>query len=446
LGGEGIKIQTMNLSKYSLNQVEVDILERGLSFIPTPKTLPISTLIKDKNRLIRSIHLKYFFQTKKDDKKIKRFVEKSTWEPPLKLLPPECLATTKKLNKNFNEFVKKQERLPNSNVIRLREPENMSKTETTALKNLSKLNNIIIKPADKGGATVIMDLENYLLEAQRQLSDRNYYQQLTGPTYLNNIIKIHEILESLQSGGYISAKQLDYLSGPKECDPRTFYLLPKIHKPPETWTVPHKMPQGRPIVSDVNSESYRVSEYIDYFLNPLASRHKAFIKNTYDFVERVRDQPTDTMDWLVTGDVTSLYTNMNIDRTIRIVKETLSKAPLDPERPDKEILELLELTMRNNDFQFNGQFFLQICGTAMGKMYAPSLANLYLLEFDEKAQYNFEIKPQNYGRYLDDIFFTWKGTETDLQRFEDFLNSLIPGIKIKFEKRQKEKLSRHHNL
>jgi hypothetical protein len=84
---------------------------------------------------------------------------------------------------------------------------------------------------------------------------------------------------------------------------------------------------------------------------------------------------------------------MDITRTIEIVRRQFAAHP-KPNRPDKELLELLEITLRGNDFQFNGQWFLQIMGTAMGKRYAPGLANLFLLEFDEKAQTGFRIKPQ----------------------------------------------------
>lgn len=41
-----------------------------------------------------------------------------------------------------------------------------------------------------------------------------------------------------------------YLSEPDSPRPRQFYLLPKIHKAPETWTVPLRVPCGRLIVSD----------------------------------------------------------------------------------------------------------------------------------------------------------------------------------------------------
>ena len=81
---------------------------------------------------------------------------------------------------------------------------------------------------------------------------------------------------------------------------------------------------------------------------------------------------------------------MHIDRTLQVTKSALAKYP-DPQRPDKYILRLLEITLRNNDFTFNGEYFLQICGTAMGKSYAPGLADLYLEEFDEKATNGYKI-------------------------------------------------------
>ena len=111
--------------------------------------------------------------------------------------------------------------------------------------------------------------------------------------------------------GAIDSKQLKYLSGREICRNRIFYLLPKIHKDKSKWPQPN-MPEGRPIVSDVNSESYRVSEYIDYHIKKLACLHPSYLKNTYDFVQNIRNQSTSEHHLIVTGDVTSLYTNKNI--------------------------------------------------------------------------------------------------------------------------------------
>ena len=44
-------------------------------------------------------------------------------------------------------------------------------------------------------------------------------------------------------------------------------MLPKIHKPLSEWTIPNKMPKYRPIISDCNSVSEKVAEYIDSHLN-----------------------------------------------------------------------------------------------------------------------------------------------------------------------------------
>ena len=47
-----------------------------------------------------------------------------------------------------------------------------------ALKNIKERNDIIITHADKGGALVIIDILDYLKEADRQLKDTNFYTTL----------------------------------------------------------------------------------------------------------------------------------------------------------------------------------------------------------------------------------------------------------------------------
>ena len=56
----------------------------------------------------------------------------------------------------------------------------------------------LIKPADKGGATVIQNREVYIREGERQLSDSLFYQPLdTDPTESNND-KINCLITSLR--------------------------------------------------------------------------------------------------------------------------------------------------------------------------------------------------------------------------------------------------------
>ena len=53
-------------------------------------------------------------------------------------------------------------------------------------------------------------------------------------------------------------------------------------------------------------------------------------------------------------------------------------------------MRLLELNLFNYDFSFNGDLYLQTKGVAMGKSFAPSLANIFLIPFDHFACNNFK--------------------------------------------------------
>lgn len=156
---------------------------------------------------------------------------------------------------------------------------------------------------------------------------------------------IRTIIQKLSDQNYINRRQLTYLFGPNEPRPRLFYLLPKIHKTPQSWTVPHKIPPGWPIISDCGSESYRIAKYIDHFSNPLAKLHPSYIKDTYDLLLNSLVVPADTFRFTI--DVDALYTNTDSDLCIAVIREAFNRS-LRPERPDKEILELLHLTLSRN--------------------------------------------------------------------------------------------------
>lgn len=78
------------------------------------------------------------------------------------------------------------------------------------------------------------------------------------------------ILEEMYEKGIINGKQKEYVLGLGTPRPRSFYLLPKIHKDPKDWSLSFQIPPGRPILSDCSSETYYTAEYIEHFLNPIS--------------------------------------------------------------------------------------------------------------------------------------------------------------------------------
>jgi len=117
------------------------------------------------------------------------------------------------------------------------------------------LKNLIIKPADKGSATVLINRADYIKEAYRQLNNDKYYIKLDPSVNLGSNNKIKNVLVNMLKDNFISDKQFNYLTGPSEFRKRNFYLLPKIHKDKNKWPS-EKMPEGRPIVSDININIY----------------------------------------------------------------------------------------------------------------------------------------------------------------------------------------------
>ena len=161
---------------------------------------------------------------------------------------------------------------------------------------------IIIKPADKGGATVILNTGDYITEAMRQLNNEEYYKRVE-----EDLTSLHEQLINQCISDLINNGNLDMDTGQllRPANSRTpiFYMLPKIHKPNNP---------GRPVISSVNSHTEKLSAYVDEFLRPLAQALPSHIRDTTDFIIRLKKLgrvPENSI--LATLEVSSLYTNID---------------------------------------------------------------------------------------------------------------------------------------
>ena len=74
-------------------------------------------------------------------------------------------------------------------------PVNLDREERTAIKTLKENKDIIIKPADKGAAIVVMDKTHYVGEAERQLANQVHYKRLVEPVFPKSITKIKKLFK-----------------------------------------------------------------------------------------------------------------------------------------------------------------------------------------------------------------------------------------------------------
>ena len=417
----GLGTNIVNLANINLDVHEKAILAKGLKFIPAPKQGDQKAIVNGFQEFSRKIKLSYFFHNKPkcgDDHK-RLFREKSSWEPNDKLIPPEIL----------EELDMLKVRLGKIRVIS--EAPNLSSEEYEALARLKHQHDVVFKKADKGNAIVIMDKSEYLAEAQRQLENERYYKKIDTPIFPDTCNEVTEILNTLQNNHRLNLAQVKYLSPPEDPRPRIFYLLPKIHKAMEKWSVENKMPPGRPIVSDCGSDSYKWSELIDFYLKPLSNIHPSYIKDTDDFLDKIRDLEISKDALLVTFDVESLYTNIQPEKGLEALEKIYRRSGIS--MPFDEIKRLLELSLNHNDFQFDNQWYVQVSGTAMGKRYAPNYANIFMANFEYEVMEKATQKPRVNFRFLDDGFLVWEQSRQDLDEFLKLLNSHDDSIKITAE-------------
>ena len=223
--------------------------------------------------------------------------------------------------------------------------------------------------------------------------------------------------------GEISQNTCNYLTTD---DDRTqqFYLLPKIHKDAIN-------PPGRPIVSGSGGPTEKISQLVDHFIGPIVPLSKSYVRDSTHVINILKDFTIQPGILLCTLDVTSLYTNIPHSEGIQSIKEMLAiHKPPDTLPHNSYIIELLELVLTNNYFEFNGEFYHQLSGTAMGTKLAPSYANLFMSKFEDKYVYTYPLQPLLWKRFIDDIFLIWPHGKNSLVEFIKHLNTAHPTIKF----------------
>ena len=91
---------------------------------------------------------------------------------------------------------------------------------------LSNNRDIIIKPADKGGATVILNTTDYLQGAKRQLDNDTYYKRIEEDCTSGHEQTINQCIDDLVKNGEIQ-RNVGELLKPGQSRTPIFYMLPQ---------------------------------------------------------------------------------------------------------------------------------------------------------------------------------------------------------------------------
>ena len=410
INGEAIT----NLSSIRLDNDTRSLLTCGLKFVPLSlsPTFPLSDIV---SQIRRNISIKMFFRGISNINRVpSKFSKRSTWIP-----PPNSHPELNSFLDSIAEFSPSEPAATNSNI---------SYSENQKLSNLINNKNIVIKSADKGGSIVILDRISYIQKALDHLSDIDTYIEVDHDFTLEVKEEVESYIIFLSGMNYLHYSFRNFITPSDK--PRTplFYILPKIHKegnPP------------RPIVSQCNGPTCFVSEYLSYVLTPIAEAQASYIKDTGHFLRNLDSMHSLPKDvFLVTADVTSLYTNIphkgGIEAVLSKINQFRHLTP--PNTPPNHVIKtLLNLVLKRNYFKFMDRFFWQKRGTSMGSRVGPSYANLFMSTFEDKLLKDWSHQISSWMRFIDDIFFIFLGSLDNLLCFIESANNTHPDINLEFK-------------
>ena len=134
-------------------------------------------------------------------------------------------------------------------------------------------------------------------------------------------------------------------------------------------------------------------------------------------------------------DVDALFTSIPLDETISIgVEELFSNSNEVQNLSKKEVYDLLNLATKESLFIFNGDYYYQTDGVAMGSPLGPTLADLFMSYYEQiwLDECPLEFKPKYYRRYVDDVFILVEKIE-HVGKFKEYLNSKHQNINFTSE-------------
>ena len=185
-----------------LTPAQIAVLKRGLKFTPVPTSTNKTELVADLKSFSRRMRLNEFYFEKD-------YQNDSIFQKPSHFTPyPErdkCLDQYCDYLKMISDNL--------DNLPTTKTKDNLTKFERSALKELRELvdsHKIVIMPADKGGAVMVLDASHYKRMVEEVFHDPEYFESCNGNEMSSTLGKIVALCKKYSS--CLTTGEISYLT------------------------------------------------------------------------------------------------------------------------------------------------------------------------------------------------------------------------------------------
>ncbi|CAF4506826.1 unnamed protein product [Rotaria socialis] len=191
-------------------------------------------------------------------------------------------------------------------------------------------------------------------------------------------------------------------------------------------------------MNTIHAATTGISRFLDQSIRPLFDMHAQprpiidgghLLRQLEQYVRNGHLKPTTLF---CTADITNLYTMLPQDESLKILKELLLEHHYEKVQgiPIGIILQLADLVLKEIAFVDGNKFYRQIIGGAMGSPFTLTLANIFMWKWEKDAICGAIGPHEIYGRYIDDIFFTFNDPKAKIEAVIKKANAFHPNIKL----------------
>ncbi|CAF1415896.1 unnamed protein product [Rotaria sordida] len=176
---------------------------------------------------------------------------------------------------------------------------------------------------------------------------------------------------------------------------------------------PHKPDTPlRPIVAAIHAPATEISKFLNDLLAPKflrVARQTTFI-NGIDLVRALEKYAANdhlkSTTLFITFDVENLYTMIPrqgaLEVLLQFLERNIRNNKIGTLRID-DIMRMAHLVLDTNIFAYENKYYRQIRGGAMGSAFTQTLANIYMLDWEQQLMHDQQADQEIYGRFIQNV-------------------------------------------